>query len=226
MSTGKGSKSLPHKAENSNIFTKKEPNEEIEGLLINISLLLGADLLSGTQANLAYLDGLAKFHKQQGNNLNRLPYVDKKPLDLYRLRILVESRGGFDKVCKSKEWAEIAKDLGYSGRIMSSLSTSLKNTFLRWLSPYEAYLHAATPGNDQLEQERIDPRNKGKIPSIGRITYPFPNPDIYVWPPDSNTRGEEEGELAPSSTVPPPLPPPAMAASDVIADREKGCNGK
>lgn len=111
-------------------------------------------LTAGTRANLTYLDGLAKFHKQQGNNLHRLPYVDKKPLDLYRLKKAVESRGGFDKVCKGKKWAEIGRDLGYSGKIMSSLSTSLKNSYQRWLCPYEEYLRVAKPGvHQQLEQE-------------------------------------------------------------------------
>ncbi|KAK2595044.1 hypothetical protein QQS21_007234 [Conoideocrella luteorostrata] len=107
-----------------------------------------------TRANLTYLDGLSKFHKQQGSNLHRLPYVDKKPLDLYRLKKAVESRGGFDKVCKLKKWAEIGRDLGYSGKIMSSLSTSLKNSYQRWLCPYEEYLRLAKPGvHQQLEQE-------------------------------------------------------------------------
>ncbi|KAL6812345.1 hypothetical protein J3E69DRAFT_376180 [Trichoderma sp. SZMC 28015] len=178
------------------------------------------DLLFGTQANLGYLEGLAKFHKQQGNNLNRLPYVDKKPVDLYRLKNLVESRGGFDKVCESKEWAEIAKDFGYSGRIMSSLSTSLKNSFLRWLSPYEEYLRAAKPGDDhQFEEQHVEPRNKGKeIPSIGRINYGSPNPDIYIWPPEPKILGEKENEPTVSSTAPPPLPPPELEATDPFTD--------
>jgi [histone H3]-trimethyl-L-lysine4 demethylase len=108
----------------------------------------------GTRANLTYLDALSKFHKQQGNNLHRLPYVDKKPLDLYRLKKAVEARGGFDKVCKLKKWAEIGRDLGYSGKIMSSLSTSLKNSYQRWLCPYEEYLRLAKPGvHQQLEYE-------------------------------------------------------------------------
>ncbi|KAF5021326.1 hypothetical protein F66182_6626 [Fusarium sp. NRRL 66182] len=107
-----------------------------------------------TRANLTYLDGLSKFHKQHGTNLHRLPYVDKKPLDLYKLKKAVESRGGFEKVCKHKKWAEIGRDLGYSGKIMSSLSTSLKNSYQRWLCPYEDYLRLAKPGvHQQLEQE-------------------------------------------------------------------------
>ncbi|UKZ72642.1 hypothetical protein TrVFT333_000275 [Trichoderma virens FT-333] len=111
-------------------------------------------------------NGLAKFHKQQGNNLHRLPYVDKKPLDLYRLKKAVESRGGFDKVCKLKKWAEIGRDLGYSGKIMSSLSTSLKNSFQRWLCPYEDYLRLAKPGvHQQLEQEYGGPLTPSPAPT-------------------------------------------------------------
>ncbi|KAI9802385.1 MAG: hypothetical protein M1833_001891 [Piccolia ochrophora] len=109
---------------------------------------------SGTRANLNYLDQLSKFHKQHGANLNRFPSVDKRPLDLYKLKKAVEIRGGFEKVCKLKKWAEIGRDLGYSGKIMSSLSTSLKNSYQRWLNPYEEYLRVAKPGvQQQLEFE-------------------------------------------------------------------------
>lgn len=57
-------------------------------------------------------------------------------------------------MCKQKKWAEIGRDLGYSGKIMSSLSTSLKNSYQRWLCPYEEYLRLAKPGvHQQLEAE-------------------------------------------------------------------------
>ena len=126
---------------------------------------------------MSYLDALAKFHKQQGNNLNRLPYVDKKPLDLYRLKKAVESRGGFDSVCKQKKWAEIGRDLGYSGKIMSSLSTSLKNSYQKWLCPYEEYLRLAKPGvHQQLENEYGGPFAPSPAPSpMKRSTIPTPS---------------------------------------------------
>ncbi|KAK3308536.1 PLU-1-like protein-domain-containing protein [Chaetomium strumarium] len=129
-----------------------------------------------TRANLTYLDGLAKFHKQQGTNLTRFPYVDKKPLDLYRLKKAVESRGGFEKVCKLKKWAEIGRDLGYSGKIMSSLSTSLKNSYQKWLCPYEEYLRIAKPGvHQQLELEYGGPLTPSPAPSpMKRSNVPTP----------------------------------------------------
>lgn len=104
------------------------------------------------------MDQLSKYHKQHGTNLNRFPSVDKRPLDLYRLKKAVEIRGGFSNVCKHKKWAEIGRDLGYSGKIMSSLSTSLKNSYQRYLHPYEEWVKSAKPGvQQQIEAEQGGP---------------------------------------------------------------------
>ncbi|ORX96954.1 PLU-1-like protein-domain-containing protein [Clohesyomyces aquaticus] len=120
----------------------------------------------GTRANLNYLDQLSKFHKQHGNSLTRFPSVDKRPLDLYKLKKAVETRGGFERVCKQKKWAEIGRDLGYSGKIMSSLSTSLKNSYQKWLHPYEEYLRVVKPGVQQmLEFENGGPFTPSPAPS-------------------------------------------------------------
>ncbi|KAL4886271.1 PLU-1-like protein-domain-containing protein [Aspergillus karnatakaensis] len=146
--------------------TRRQELNSVEGGMPPRSALLAAggtpqlssDPDPGTRANLNYLDQLAKFHKQHGTNLNRFPSVDKRPLDLYRLKKAVEVRGGFEQVCKMKKWAEIGRDLGYSGKIMSSLSTSLKNSYQRWLQPYEEYLRLAKPGvQQQLEIEHGGP---------------------------------------------------------------------
>jgi histone demethylase JARID1 len=108
--------------------------------------------------------------------MTRWPYVDKKPLDLYRLKKAVEARGGFEKVCKLKKWAEIGRDLGYSGKIMSSLSTSLKNSYQKWLCPYEDYLRIAKPGvHQQLELEYGGPLTPSPAPSpMKRSNVPTP----------------------------------------------------
>ena len=101
------------------------------------------------------------------------PSVDKRPLDLYKLKKAVEVRGGFEKVCKDKKWAEIGRDLGYSGKIMSSLSTSLKNSYQRWLHPYEEWLKYAKPGvHQQMEFEY----NGGYSPAPSQHQSPLSHP--------------------------------------------------
>lgn len=110
---------------------------------------------AASRSNLTYLDQLAKFHKQRtGANLNRFPSVDKRPLDLYKLKKFVEEKGGFDSVCRQKRWAEIGRELGYSGKIMSSLSTSLKNSYQKWLHPYEEWLKENKPR--VLQQQELE----------------------------------------------------------------------
>lgn len=72
--------------------------------------------------------------------LNKLPMIDKRPLDLYKLFKSVIIRGGFIEVVNKKLWAQIGRELGYKGKIMTSLSSSLKSSYLRILYPFEVYL--------------------------------------------------------------------------------------
>lgn len=145
----------------------------------------------GSRANISYVDSLLKFHKQNGGHMVRMPYVDKRPLDLWRLKKAVESRGGFEKVCRSKKWAEIGRDLGYSGKIMSSLSTSLKNSYQKWLCPYEEYLRLAKPGvYQQLETENGGPLTPSPAPS------PMKHSNM---PTPSSLRGESPARFASSA---------------------------
>ena len=78
----------------------------------------------------------------------------------------MERKGGFEQVCKGKRWAEVGRDLGYSGKIMSSLSTSLKNSYQKWLLPYEEYLRLAKPGvQQQMEMLNGGPYTPSPGPS-------------------------------------------------------------
>ncbi|KIX09663.1 uncharacterized protein Z518_00744 [Rhinocladiella mackenziei CBS 650.93] len=142
----------------------------------------------GNRTNLNYLDQLAKFHKQYGAHLNRFPSVDKRPLDLYKLKKAVEVRGGFERVCKDKKWAEIGRDLGYSGKIMSSLSTSLKNSYQRWLHPYEEWLKFAKPGvHQQLESGHGRSFSPSAPPHQPSMNHPPPPPPPQPAPPATRT---------------------------------------
>lgn len=173
-----------------------------------MSLNVLALKISGTRTNLNYLDQLAKFHKQHGTNLNRFPSVDKRPLDLYKLKKAVETRGGFEKVCKLKKWAEIGRILGYSGKIMSSLSTSLKNSYQKWLHPYEEYLRIAKPGvQQQLEFEYGGPFTPSSADSPMRRAHQDTPPRLRDDSPAiraSTTLNATLKELEEPSDPPPP----------------------
>jgi histone demethylase JARID1 len=183
-----------------------------------------SNVIKGTRANLTYLDQLAKFHKQHGTNLNRFPSVDKRPLDLYKLKKAVETRGGFEKVCKLKKWAEIGRDLGYSGKIMSSLSTSLKNSYQRWLFTYAEYLRLAKPGvHQQLEFEYGGPLTPSPAPSPMKKSHQHTPSGLRGESPairasdalNASIRGEPHDlKNIPmlDAPAPPPAPPPAVTS--------------
>ncbi|AMD21396.1 HER117Wp [Eremothecium sinecaudum] len=71
--------------------------------------------------------------------IGKVPSIDKRTLDLYRLRNCVLLRGGFKAVCEKKLWAQLGRELGYSGRIMSSLSTSLRSAYAKVFSDYDKW---------------------------------------------------------------------------------------
>lgn len=86
-----------------------------------------------------FYKNLLQFHKMNKTPLQRLPSIDKRVLDLYKLRKSVQSKGGFDLVCTKKLWALIGRELGYTGRIMTSLSSSLKSAYQRVLYKFDLY---------------------------------------------------------------------------------------
>lgn len=72
--------------------------------------------------------------------LAKLPMMDKRPLDLYDLFRLVVARGGFEEVINRKLWAQVGRELGYKGKITSSLSSSLKMSYAKIIYPLESHL--------------------------------------------------------------------------------------
>lgn len=85
---------------------------------------------------------LYRYHthsKGNARSINKTPSIDKRTLDLYRLWKCVQLRGGYEEVCQKKLWAQIGRELGYSGRIMSSLSTSLRSAYVKILLEFEIH---------------------------------------------------------------------------------------
>jgi [histone H3]-trimethyl-L-lysine4 demethylase len=112
-----------------------------------------------------------------------------------------------------KKWAEIGRDLGYSGKIMSSLSTSLKNSYQRWLQPYEEYLRVAKPGvQQQLEVEQGGPYTPSPNRSPGTkrpisTTPSNPRPESPAIRASNILNASIESDVAPDQQTPFPEVP-------------------
>ncbi|KAM4562349.1 lysine-specific demethylase 5B-B isoform 4-T4 [Odontesthes bonariensis] len=98
------------------------------------------ELEAQTRVKLNFLDQIAKFWDLQGCAL-KIPHVERKILDLYRLNKLVADDGGFDIVCQERRWTKIAQQMGYApGKAVGS---HLRGHYERILYPYNLFLSGA-----------------------------------------------------------------------------------
>lgn len=114
---------------------------------------------------------LYSCHKNLGHAINKVPSIDKRTLDLYRLWRCVQLRGGYKQVCQRKLWAQIGRELGYSGRIMSSLSTSLRSAYVKVLLDLELDSNFSQ-GEGEVDR-KDDPNN-------GIFEFSNSKPDLQV----------------------------------------------
>ncbi|KAL1924863.1 uncharacterized protein VTP21DRAFT_4517 [Calcarisporiella thermophila] len=150
-----------------------------------------------------YLEQLEKFHRQQGNGFTRLPHLDRRPIDLLKLKKEVSARGGINKVTMEKKWAEIGRALGYNGRQCTSLSNSLKTAYTKLVLPYEVYL-SKQRGAIQRGLSSLSSSNTSTPADVDREEAIQETPAIEI-----NGKAEEEapdkmdtGEQAKPSRIP------------------------
>lgn len=91
-------------------------------------------------ARIDFTSKLQYFHRKSGTSFTKTPMIDKRPLDLFHLHQYVQLRGGYTNVCRKKMWAQIGRELGYNGKIMTSLSTSLKSAYQKYVLAYDEFL--------------------------------------------------------------------------------------
>lgn len=92
-----------------------------------------------TRTNVNYLEQLTKYHILTGKPVAKIPQLDKRPIDLYKLKNEVALRGGIQQVTRLKKWAEIGRNLGYARKQCTSLSNSLKTAYQKLVLPYEIW---------------------------------------------------------------------------------------
>ncbi|KAH3680329.1 hypothetical protein WICMUC_000396 [Wickerhamomyces mucosus] len=90
-------------------------------------------------AKYSFYKDLVEFYKEKKMALSRLPSIDKRMIDLYQLKKLVDERGGFDIVCAQKLWAQIGRELGYNAKTTTSLSSSLKLSYMKTIIELQAW---------------------------------------------------------------------------------------
>ncbi|GMG34899.1 unnamed protein product [Ambrosiozyma monospora] len=88
-------------------------------------------------ARLEFHQKLKQVLSESVVTLNKLPCIDKRSIDLYRLQKSVLLRGGYERCCAEKMWAQVGRELGFYGKITSSLSSSIKSAYQRYILPLD-----------------------------------------------------------------------------------------
>ncbi|PWN92721.1 hypothetical protein FA10DRAFT_3405 [Acaromyces ingoldii] len=100
-------------------------------------------LSADARASLNYQEQLQKFHAQQGHARVSIPVIDRRPVDLYNLKLIVASLGGHEAIAKARKWAEVTRRLGYDEKDAGHLAAQVKAAYSKIILPFEDFLLVA-----------------------------------------------------------------------------------
>lgn len=98
------------------------------------------ELSADARALLNYEEQLQKFHSQQGRSRVSIPVIDRRPVNLYQLKLLVKEQGGPEAVTKGRKWADLARALGWQDPTATAISGQIKAAYMKVVHPFEQFL--------------------------------------------------------------------------------------
>lgn len=122
------------------------------------------ELEARTRVKLNFLDSLAKFWELQGTTF-KIPTVERKSLDLFRLHKTVNEEGGFEYITRKKKWSIVARKMGY--QVGKSAPSLLRMNYERYLYPYDIFQAGAFTGDPspQSGDAKKEEKDKDYIPN-------------------------------------------------------------
>ncbi|KAL7322285.1 hypothetical protein PS15p_211925 [Mucor circinelloides] len=108
-----------------------------------------------TRTAVNYLEQVKSYYKLRGKSTTYIPKLDKKDINLYKLKKEVALRGGIQRVTRRKLWAEIGRELGYVRKNWTRLSNTLKTVYQKVIIPYESWYGKHKHNNSKKPQYYI-----------------------------------------------------------------------
>uniref|UniRef100_A0A1A9W235 ARID domain-containing protein n=1 Tax=Glossina brevipalpis TaxID=37001 RepID=A0A1A9W235_9MUSC len=102
---------------------------------------------------------LYKYMDDRGTPLNKVPSIQNRDVDLYRLFRAVQKRGGYNRVTAQNQWKSIAIRLGFTS-VTISITNLVKQAFKKFLQPYGEFHRKL--GCSMLMSPRNSNRSKGR----------------------------------------------------------------
>ncbi|XP_034671377.1 serine-rich adhesin for platelets isoform X2 [Drosophila subobscura] len=102
---------------------------------------------------------LYKYMDDRGTPLNKVPSIQSRDVDLYRLFRAVQKRGGYNRVTTQNQWKMIAVRLGFAPCTVSVMNL-VKQAYKKFLQPYGDFHRKL--GCSMLMTSRNTNRSKGR----------------------------------------------------------------
>ncbi|TKY85711.1 hypothetical protein EX895_005251 [Sporisorium graminicola] len=172
-------------------------------------------LSADARASQNYQEQLQKFHAQQGRKRVSVPVIDGRSVDLYQLKLVISSLGGYDSVCRGRKWSDATRKIGYSDKDSGQLSTQVKAAYTRIILPFEEFLTKAkeqsrangASTSPHLAQSATMGANSASDVQENGISHASMSPSLDTF---------SNGERAAQSKTPEPFT--AAAATEALAN--------
>ena len=110
------------------------------------------ELEANTRIKMNFLDKLSKFWDLQGQKF-RIPVLERKHVDLYKLYKTVEAMGGIEAVTTSKQWPQLIKKLDFKEPTSARI---LKMHYEKLLYPYLLFEAGVTAPSSDSDHKLIE----------------------------------------------------------------------
>ncbi|XP_056014510.1 trithorax group protein osa-like isoform X9 [Ostrea edulis] len=146
-----------------------------------------------------FLNRLLSFLEDRNAPLNNMPSISKQPLDLYRLYLHVQEKGGMVEVTKAKKWKEICGLINIGSS--ASAAFTLKKNYIKYLFHYECQFERGgmDPGpilahmEAQLAQKRESKKSRAPSPGKKEKAGSQGSQDAFRPPSNSNANQGMDG---------------------------------
>ena len=138
-------------------------------------------LEAASRAKVNFLEQLSMFHKQQGNANATIPIIERRTVDLWRLRKEVNKLGGVLTLDRIDGWPDVTETMGYARYTAPHIKKAYKEVvqpFDEWSirakaslsqSPLAPYSDAATTRPPVFKEEPGSPTRKSRMSGMRSV---------------------------------------------------------
>lgn len=158
--------------------------------------LVGASKAVPVPPRATFLEDLRSHHQALGGEL-RVPFFCREELDLHRVFVEVQNRGGYHVVTDGKMWREVCRSLGVDLTGQTSASFTMRNNFEKCLLTFERSLAGELPEDTSYLLPQLSRKRRAVVDEEGNAIIGEDGEQVYE--EEEYYEGEEDEEDYPDA---------------------------